>query len=60
MKRQIFRVEQKTGKMPEIAWKVVFEREIELEEVYLRTDSILQSLRYLFEGENYRVIVICE
>lgn len=73
MKRKIFRVEQKTGKLPDVAWKVVFEREIDLITgsvidnsdssklgIYASTESVLSSLRYLFPGEQYRIILIVE
>lgn len=61
MKRKIFRVEQKTGKMPEIAWKTVFEREIDCEKSeYYSESSVLASLRYLYQGDQYRVLLICE
>lgn len=30
MKRKIFTVEQKSVKLPDVAWKIVFEREIDL------------------------------
>lgn len=76
MKRKFFRVEQKTGKMPDVAWKIVFEREIDLtsrEETRLSsclsnsvyglctcTDDVLNSLRFLYPGEQYRIILICE
>lgn len=76
MKRKIFRVEQKTGKLPDVVWKVVFEREIDLtsrDEVRLSsslgnsvyglctcTDDVLNSLRFLFSGEQYRIILIVE
>lgn len=74
MKRKIFRVEQKTGKIPDVAWKVVFEREIDLISgsvsdnsdsspklgLYVSTESIFSSLRYLYPGEQYRIILIVE
>lgn len=74
MKRKIFRVEQKTGNMPETAWKVVFEREMDLKsfveshansgsrvsDMFFSTDDIMRSLRVLFYGEQYRIVLIVE
>lgn len=52
--RLIFKVERKSGKMPDITWSVVFERELEIDStkpVFYSDpghEDVIKVLRYLY------------
>lgn len=53
----VFVVERKSGKMPDVTWVKVFEREIDITLCYQSVSDLIESLHCLYQGDNFRVVV---
>ena len=54
-----FIVERRTGKMPDVVWNKVFEREVDITHCTSPLFDIIECLHLLFQGEQFRVVVYC-
>lgn len=61
--RLIFKVEKKIGSLPDISYKTLFEREIQIDSDNLDSpgyEDIVKVLSYLYPDPGQRVLIICE